>query len=111
MAFKNATSGRSIVTLDGKWLDVNDKLCSIIGYSKDELINSYVLDHTHYEDQAKIAFLFQNKSFPFISDKLVIDIRLNHKNGNSFWVAFHISMLNKMNEPYLFLIDVFDVSS
>src|SRR5512137_2393619 len=37
-AFEQAAVGMALVGTDGRWLRVNDKLCTILGYQRDELL-------------------------------------------------------------------------
>jgi PAS domain-containing protein len=48
--FEQAAVGMSQIGLDGTWLRVNDKLCEITGYSRDELLARRSQDITHPED-------------------------------------------------------------
>jgi len=48
--FEHATMGVAQVDLDGKLLRVNDRLCSILGYSRDELEGLTFQDITHPDD-------------------------------------------------------------
>ena len=45
--FENAAVGMAHVALDGAWLAVNDRLCAITGYSRDELLARTFQDITH----------------------------------------------------------------
>jgi PAS domain S-box-containing protein len=50
-AFDHATIGMALVGLDGRFLQVNEALCRIVGYSRPELMARTFLDITHPEDQ------------------------------------------------------------
>jgi len=43
-AFMSSPAGIAISTLDGKYVDVNDMLCEMLGYSREELIGKTVVD-------------------------------------------------------------------
>ncbi|MGC9942826.1 MAG: PAS domain S-box protein [Verrucomicrobiota bacterium] len=51
-AFEQAAVGMAQSDLEGHWLRVNNRFCSIIGYSKEELLNKTFRDITHPEDLA-----------------------------------------------------------
>jgi PAS domain S-box-containing protein len=51
-AFDSAPIGIALTTLDGRWLDVNDALCELTGYSKPELLARTFAEITHPDDQA-----------------------------------------------------------
>ena len=48
--FKNAAVGIARVALDGRFLEVNERLCEILGYTSDELLTKTFGDITHPED-------------------------------------------------------------
>ena len=50
LAFHYAPIGMALVSTSGKWLKVNDVLCKIVGYSRDELLNTTFQAITHPED-------------------------------------------------------------
>ena len=56
--FENAAIGIAHIGMDGEWLRVNEKLCSIVGYQADELKTKSFQDITHAEDLDKDLFLF-----------------------------------------------------
>ena len=48
--FEQAAVGVAQVAPDGRWLDVNQRLCEIVGYSREELLALTFQDITHPED-------------------------------------------------------------
>jgi PAS domain S-box-containing protein len=48
--FENAAVGMAHVGLDGQWLRVNQRLCEILGYARDELTGKTFQDLTHPDD-------------------------------------------------------------
>ncbi|HYH84686.1 MAG TPA: PAS domain S-box protein, partial [Pyrinomonadaceae bacterium] len=46
-AFDYATIGMGVVSLDGRWLQVNRSLCEIVGYEDGELLSANIHDITH----------------------------------------------------------------
>ena len=48
--FEQAAVGVAHVSLDGKFLRINDKFCEIIGYSQDEMLTMTFQDITHPDD-------------------------------------------------------------
>ena len=49
-AFDNASIGMALVGLEGKWLQVNQALCELVGYSEQELLCRTFQDITHPDD-------------------------------------------------------------
>jgi PAS domain S-box-containing protein len=48
--FEQAAVGMAHVGLDGRWLRVNERLCRIVGYTRDELLQLTFQDITHPDD-------------------------------------------------------------
>ncbi|GAC1309066.1 MAG: hypothetical protein NVS2B3_00880 [Vulcanimicrobiaceae bacterium] len=53
VAFDRAAVGMCFVAIDGRFLDVNARLCAILGYSSDELLGSTCMALTHPDDQLR----------------------------------------------------------
>jgi PAS domain S-box-containing protein len=52
-AFDSAPIGVALTGEDGRWLDVNDALCELTGYSKEELLALTFAEITHPDDRTK----------------------------------------------------------
>jgi PAS domain S-box-containing protein len=48
--FEKAAVGIARVDLDGRWLEVNQRLCDIVGYSREDLMTKTFADITHPDD-------------------------------------------------------------
>ena len=53
VAFDRAAVGMCFVALDGRFLEVNARLCAILGYSSDELLATTCIELTHPDDRAR----------------------------------------------------------
>ncbi len=58
--FEQAAVGVATVGADGRWLMVNDRLCQILGYSREELLRLAVRDVTYPEDLEQSLALMEN---------------------------------------------------
>lgn len=91
-AFAAAAQGMALVSLEGKWLDANDALCAILGYSRTELL---VLDFqgiTHPEDLSSdldlVTELLQGRRKSYQLDK-----RYFNKRGQTIWAHLSVSVV------------------
>jgi PAS domain S-box-containing protein len=108
--FHNTAIGMSLVSMNGKWLDVNDKLCKITGYSKKELIESEFINITHPDDVKKSAEslkLLATGKLKFTN----LEKRYIHKNGTIIWVLLSISLVKRSKgaQPY-FIVSTQDIT-
>lgn len=50
--FEQGLIGMAVTSTDGRWIDVNERLCRILGFERDELVQRTWLELTHPEDLA-----------------------------------------------------------
>ncbi len=108
--FEQAAVGMAHVTLDGRWLRVNQKLCEIVGYTHEELLERTFLDITHPDDRARDleqrARLLAAE-IPFYS----IEKRYLRKGGTIIWVKLTLTLVRKdSGEPDYLMPVVEDIS-
>ena len=87
-----APVGIALVSFDGRWLWVNDRLCSIVGYSRDELLRGRVQDITHGGDIASHLAHIEEMLRGEISS-FALDQRYVGKDGRMVWVHMTVSIL------------------
>src|SRR5262245_61909461 len=89
--FENAAVGIAHVALHGGYLRVNEKLCDILGYSREELLSKNIRDVTWPEDwatdQERLGTLLRGDVPSFSRDK-----RYVRKDGSIVWVAVSASI-------------------
>lgn len=51
--FEQAAVGIALLSSDGRWLEVNDRLCAMLGHARDELRELTWADVTHPDDRAE----------------------------------------------------------
>jgi diguanylate cyclase (GGDEF)-like protein/PAS domain S-box-containing protein len=49
-AFAGSLIGMAVIDLDGRWVEVNDALCRMLGRTREELVGRAVLEFTHPDD-------------------------------------------------------------
>lgn len=57
--FKNSAIGMAIISPEGAWVEVNDKICQMLGYSRKELSTKTFQELTHPEDLDKDLVQFE----------------------------------------------------
>jgi PAS domain S-box-containing protein len=108
--FNNSTVGMAICTLEGKYININEKFQKIVGYSKDELLHMTIKELTHPDDidteLELLANLFAGKLKSFQMEKRYIT-----KAKQIIWVNIMISIaLDAENKPDVIIGTVEDIT-
>jgi PAS domain S-box-containing protein len=109
-AFTYSPIGMAIVSKEGKWMKVNQKLCDIVGYSEEELLQRTFMDITHPDDlETDVSLIKKTTNEPF--QNIQREKRYFHKNGNVIWVLVNISILkNNDGTSSRFITQVQDIT-
>lgn len=91
-AFSQAAVGIAIVMPDGRWLDVNPRLCEIVGYSEEELLKLTFQDITHAEDLHADMALVQQALDGEIKT-YTLEKRYIHKDGGIVPIILTVSLV------------------
>jgi PAS domain S-box-containing protein len=103
--FEQVAVGICHLSVDGRFVRVNQKCCDIIGYTRDELLELSFKEITHPEDlpvdlEAPSTFLrgvIRHKSF---------EKRYIKKDGSTVWVNLTVSMVSEIESQNLYFIAV-----
>ncbi len=101
--FEQAAVGIAHADLSGKFIRVNQKLCDILGYSREELLQRRFHEITYPEDLQsdfkQVRDLLAGRIEYFSMEKRYIC-----KNGSAIWVETTVSFVRQANgEPQYFL--------
>ncbi|WP_324719607.1 PAS domain S-box protein [Salinimicrobium sp. HB62] len=110
-SFKNAAIGMALLDPTGRWLEVNTRLCEIVGYQPEELRELTFQDITHPDDlEADLSLLkelVEGKRGHYQMEK-----RYFHKNGSIIHIILSVSLVrNSVGEPLYFISQITDVTS
>jgi PAS domain S-box-containing protein len=92
--FNQAAVGLAHLSLDGKWLRVNEKICHILGYSREELLEMTFQDIT-YADDLEMTLACVEQMLSGEIGTFVKDIRYLHKRGTIAWMRLTVSLTKK----------------
>ncbi|MFN2414488.1 MAG: putative bifunctional diguanylate cyclase/phosphodiesterase [Pyrinomonadaceae bacterium] len=102
-AFDNATIGMAVVSLQGRWLQVNRSLCDIVGYGESELLESDVQRVTHRDDLVTLDEQMLRFSAGAVSSHQT-EVRYSHKSGKEVWAHLGMSLVRDGEARPLHLI-------
>jgi diguanylate cyclase (GGDEF)-like protein/PAS domain S-box-containing protein len=110
-AFTSAALGMALVSLEGRWLDVNDALCRILGYPREELLQVDFQRLTHpadlQTDLALVEDLLAGRRTHYHLEKRYVG-----RDGNTIWARLSVSLVrNERGEPLHFVSQIQDVSA
>jgi diguanylate cyclase (GGDEF)-like protein/PAS domain S-box-containing protein len=90
--FDHAAIGMAVVSVDGSWLQVNEALCKLLGYSEQELRATNFQQLTHMDDLRHVQSYIQRVLEGYIQSHEQ-EKRYIHEQGHTVWVQWHVSLL------------------
>jgi PAS domain S-box-containing protein len=90
--FEQAAVGIAHVAPDGRWLQVNNRLCDIVGYARGELLELTFQQITHPDDIAKDlgqAKRLLDGAIPYYA----LEKRYLRKDGRTVWINLTVSLV------------------
>ncbi|RTL13200.1 MAG: PAS domain S-box protein, partial [Flavobacteriaceae bacterium] len=109
-AFYYSSLGMAIVDLDGYWIEVNDRLCQILGYTKEEFKNLTFYGIT-FEEDLEEDLKNKQKIVKGEQPGFSMEKRYVHKNKSLIWVLLTVSLVrNSLGEIQHFVAQIIDIS-
>ena len=103
--YEHAAIGITEVAPDGCMLRVNEAICAITGYSRDEMLGSPLFSHTHPEDVDPDREAFRKQvagELKFYS----VEKRLIRKDGRVVWLSVRSSPVWADEQQLLYVVRV-----
>ncbi|MBE9041311.1 PAS domain S-box protein [Oscillatoriales cyanobacterium LEGE 11467] len=109
VTFEQAAVGLAHVAPDGPWLRVNQKICDIVGYTREELLEKTFQEITHPDDlEVDLSYVEQllcNRIASYTLEKRYI-----HKNGMNVWINLTVSLVrDSTGKPKYFIAAIEDI--
>ena len=109
--FEAAAIGIALVAPDGRWLQVNESLCQIVGYSEEELLRLTFQEITHPDDlETDLEFVravLHNEIRTYRMEK-----RYFHKDGHVVWINLSVSLVRDVEgRPMHFVAQIEDITT
>ena len=106
--FENASVGITHVSLDGRWLRVNEEMCQITGYSRSELLQKTFQEITHPldldSDLEQMQQVLRGEIAGYRMEK-----RYLRKDGQMVWVILSTTLMrDEQGQPLYFIAVVQD---
>jgi len=108
--FEQAAVGMAHILPDGSWLRVNQKLCDIFGYDREQLLAHPLREFLHPGDVASMTVLM----LPLLAGErhtATLEKRYRHADGSWQWARATISLVRELSgEPQYFILVVEDIT-
>ncbi|HMJ05827.1 MAG TPA: PAS domain S-box protein [Chthoniobacterales bacterium] len=110
-AFYHAAIGMALVAPDGRFLQVNESVCRLTGYSEEELLRLRFQDITHPDDLdldlENVAKLLRGDLSRYQMEK-----RYFHKDGSIVWILLSVSLVShEAGHPLFFISQIQDITA
>ncbi len=110
-AFDYAAIGMALVDPSGQWMRVNNSLCDMLGYSREELMNLTFQQITYpadlHKDLSLLRELIEGKRDAYQMEK-----RYFHKDGHLIYVILAVSAVKDHdNNPLHFISQITDITT
>lgn len=105
--FENAAVGIALVAPDGSWLDMNQRLCAIVGYSAEELRARTFQDITHPDDLESDLAAFR-EMLTGRSESYSMEKRYIRADGDVVWVELTVGCTREADGSVGYFISVIE---
>jgi PAS domain S-box-containing protein len=109
--FENAAVGIAHVAVDGRWMRVNDRLCEIVGYSREQLLNGMTFQDITHPDDLDIDLELVRQVVAGERENYSLDKRYFRADGTTVWVTLTVSLRRADGTPGHFISFVQDITS
>ena len=105
--FEQAAVGIFHLSLEGEWLCVNERLCAILGYTRDELLASSITDLCHL-DEKDIDDRYKRQLLAGELSSYRVDRRYLHRAGHDIWATLTVSLVRGSEGSDDYLVSVLE---
>ncbi len=109
--FEQAAVGIALFTREGAWIAVNQRLCDLLGYTREELLGLPLADLTHPGDLDRTR-AFAEELVQGTRSTYSVEKRYLRKDGSPVWVEVTASrVVDRPNQPGYFTAIVQDIEA
>jgi PAS domain S-box-containing protein/diguanylate cyclase (GGDEF)-like protein len=108
-AFEEAPTGMALATLEDRFLQSNDALCGMLGYTDAELVSKRLGDLIVKDDRPALdEYLRQLKTGEVLA--LQVEVRATRSDGEVVWVQLNVSVIHDDHgSPSYVLVQLQDI--
>jgi diguanylate cyclase (GGDEF)-like protein/PAS domain S-box-containing protein len=107
---EHAQGGIGVTSVDGRFIEVNQSICKLLGYTREELLQLTFIEVTHPDDRTK-ARDYSKKLLDGEIESYQLEKLCVRKSGLPVWVQVMVSLLrDSTGEPLNFIWQVEDIT-
>lgn len=112
-SFELAAIGMALIALDGGFLQVNNALCEIFGYTRDELLGSNLRILTDADHHDKVINHYLRQLVADVLPTFQVEAECFHKvAGKTVWTMMSASLVRTTDgEPQYFIVQIQNISN
>jgi diguanylate cyclase (GGDEF)-like protein/PAS domain S-box-containing protein len=108
--FENAAVGIAVTALDMQYLNVNDTYCSLVGYTREELLRMCAAD-VNFEGNIDAMREYRERMIRERLPSIIVEKQLVRKDGSPVWVSMATSLVRASDgSPRYFIAVLQDIS-
>jgi PAS domain S-box-containing protein len=109
-AFENAPIGMALISLDGRWLQVNPMLCEMLGYSEATLLTMSASALVHPDDRERLQHCVEQLAGDE-NRNAQVELRYCCNAGHNAWGLLNLSLVrNAENYPSYYVAQIQDIT-
>ena len=97
-AFRSAAIGCAIIGMDGRWLEVNQRMTELLGYGNAELLGM-TFDQAVYREDLPEILEARTRLLSGQIDHFSLEIRYRRKDAREVWCELHVALLCATERP------------
>lgn len=110
-AMEHAAIGMALVTPNGRFLKVNAALCGLLGYTREELLETGFESLTHPDDLA-LNMEYVRQTLEGAAQTYQLEKRYVHKDGHIVWAWLSVSLVRDADgTPKYFVSQIQDITA
>ncbi|MER7014702.1 PAS domain S-box protein [Saccharopolyspora sp. NPDC000359] len=106
-SFANAPIGMALLDLKGSWTAVNDTLCAMLGYSREEMLSMSFADVTYEEDEGPGMTALEDL-ISGVVDSVNLEKRYRHKDGRPIWMLIRATAVPGADGAPAYLVSQYE---
>jgi PAS domain S-box-containing protein len=108
-AFESAATGLSLTELDGTIRAANRSMCSMFGYTEDEMLQQTFWSMSHPDDGEASAAL-RGRLLKGETDHFQLEQRYLHRDGHIIWAEAAVARVHVSNGPPYLVVQLTDIT-